>query len=337
MKLLFIWTGVTSYMADCWRQLSSESGVELKVIVEKAGSGSEFKAAEVLSGLDCRVVEPGELGEKELQRDYGAFNPDALFAVGWHSPTVRAASVSFPNARRICCFDMPWRRQLRCFAAKFVLYRYLRRFHAAYVPGAAAERYAKWLGFKEIHRGLFSIAQSRFAAPESDDRQQPPAKRIGFYYIGRFSPEKRMDIILDAYRRYRAAGGTWQLDFYGAEKYTAGELPNGVACHGFLQPDRIPDVHRAHACLLLASAFDPWPLVILEARAAQSAAIVSDRCGNAKELGAITFDFGNAEKMAETMLRFERGEIRSETRDIAKYDCREWSVRTQQIAIKLNK
>lgn len=52
MKILFVWTGVTSYMADCWRELSSRPGVELKVVVEAAPSGRHFDAAQILSGLD---------------------------------------------------------------------------------------------------------------------------------------------------------------------------------------------------------------------------------------------------------------------------------------------
>ena len=33
MKVLFIWTGVASYMADCWRVLANSESVELKVVI----------------------------------------------------------------------------------------------------------------------------------------------------------------------------------------------------------------------------------------------------------------------------------------------------------------
>ena len=29
MKILFVWTGVTSYMADCWRSLQAEEDAEI--------------------------------------------------------------------------------------------------------------------------------------------------------------------------------------------------------------------------------------------------------------------------------------------------------------------
>ena len=59
MNILFVWTGVTSYMADCWRELSCLEGVSLQVVVEQVASGRAFDAAKVLSGFDCCVVELG--------------------------------------------------------------------------------------------------------------------------------------------------------------------------------------------------------------------------------------------------------------------------------------
>ncbi len=58
MKILFVWTGVTSYMADCWRELQRRPGVELKVVVERVDSGKEFDAEKVLAGLDRTSSSP---------------------------------------------------------------------------------------------------------------------------------------------------------------------------------------------------------------------------------------------------------------------------------------
>ena len=85
MKILFVWTGVTSYMADCWRELSRLPGVELKVVVEDVDSGKEFDRAQVLAGLDG---------------DIGGWRPDVVFAVGWHSRLVRGI-VTRPDWRGI--------------------------------------------------------------------------------------------------------------------------------------------------------------------------------------------------------------------------------------------
>jgi len=120
--------------------------------------------------------------------------------------------------------------------------------------------------------------------------------RSGFLYIGRYSSEKRIDLIEKAYARYRELGGTWKLDFYGQ----GGK---------FVQPDEMPGIYASHACLLLASAFDPWPLVILESRAAGMEVIASDRCGNCDELGARKVPYGDVEAMAREMLKVSQNMV----------------------------
>ena len=99
MNILFVWTGVTSYMADCWRELSCLEGVSLQVVVEQVASGRAFDAAKVLSGFDCCVVEDGRLPD-------GLAWPDTLFAVGWHSRVVRAAveRADWRGVPKVCCF-----------------------------------------------------------------------------------------------------------------------------------------------------------------------------------------------------------------------------------------
>lgn len=308
MKVLFVWTGVTSYMADCWRALSSVPDVELKVVIEPVAAGRELDAAAVLRGIDFTLV-PAER-RSETAALVAAFAPDVLFAVGWHSPVVRAAVAALPSVPKVCCFDMPWRNSLRCVAARFVLHRYLRRFRAAYVPGRAAAKYAKWLGFARIETGLFSLDQSRF-------RGGGTAPRTGFFYAGRISPEKRLDLIARAYARYRDRGGGWTFETFGGSN--------------FLQPSALAQKFRERGCLLLASAFDPWPLVVLEAKSAGCAVICSDRCGNADELGAVKFPYGDVEAMADEMLRIERARETASV-DISRYDAPAWASRTLALA-----
>ena len=56
MKILFVWTGVTSYMADCWRELARKPDIELKVVIERHSSGAEIDVSKTLSGFDVQVV-----------------------------------------------------------------------------------------------------------------------------------------------------------------------------------------------------------------------------------------------------------------------------------------
>ena len=302
MKVLFVWTGVTSYMADCWRALQAQPGVELKVVVERVRSGRLFAASALLEGLDATLVEEGAVPP------LGDYRPDVLFAVGWHSRVVRAfvCRADWEAVPKVCCMDMPWRWLPRCLAARFVLRPYLRRFRAMFVPGRAAFRYARWLGFaaERIVTGLYALDVGRFAAART------ATPKAGFLYLGRFSPEKRLDVLLAAYARYRAAGGTWPLDLYGeGEPVPAAD---GVRVHPFVQPASAAAVLGAARCLVLASDFDPWPLVVLEAAASARPVLVTAACGNAAELvraNGRVVPTGDAAALAAAMLAVERGEV----------------------------
>ena len=311
MKILFVWTGVTSYMADCWRELAKREGVDLKVVIEKHHSGSEIDVNTVLHGFDSIVV------DKDAVVDLKGWLPDIIFAVGWRSKSVRqvVCETTFSDVPKICCFDMPWRWGLRCLFARWILCGFLRCYDAAFVPGERAAKYARWLGFKSIYRGLFSLNTDRFNGK--------PGNR-DFMFIGRDAPEKRIDVIKKAYALYRKKGGKWNLDIYGGKR--------------FVQPSEVPKLYQSHACLLLASSFDPWPLVMLEATAAGLSVVASDRCGNVEELGARKVRYGNVEAMADAMLEIERGIGVVENRNRAKqYDCHCWAERVLEICSAYSK
>lgn len=314
MKILFVWTGVTSYMADCWRQLQALSDVELMIVVEQAESGKAFTVDQTLRSLSYVLRRPTRGQEAALESRILSFKPDVVFAGGWRSRTTRQVLAAYPDVPKVFCLDMPWRWSLRCLVARFALHGFLRRFDAVYVPGASSARYARWLGFpaSRIHRRLYAVDQRRLRTADGE------GDRSAFLYVGRYSPEKRVDLVERAYARYRELGGAWSIDYYGQ----GGQ---------FVQAHEMPQVYARHRCLLLASSFDPWPLVMLEARSAGLEVIASDRCGNCDELGAHKVRYGDVEEMARRMLAVERGERIPCRPDLADYDCRAWACRTLRI------
>lgn len=316
MNVLFSWTGVASYMADCWRNLQSADGVELRVVVEAADSGKAFSAEKTLSGLDCVLVEKGDADERWKDVLRGGWRPDVVFVGGWRSPTTRKVVAAFPDVPKVFCLDMPWRWLPRCIAARFALWCFMRKFSAVFVPGELSAKYARWLGFPKsrIFRRLYAVDQEKFRRAVAANGGE---RREGFLFVGRFSPEKRVDVVEAAYARYRALGGSWGLDCYGQ----GGK---------FAQADEMPGIYASHACLLIASSFDPWPLVVLEAKSAGLEVIASDRCGNCDELGAVKVPYGDVEAMAKAMLDVERGG-RDGAAQVEEYGCPAWTRRTLEI------
>ena len=323
MKILIAWTGVAGYAADCWRRLAARPDVELKVIVEPQVIGREFDTARTLHDLDYYIVSSvEELNETDVGQ------PDIMFVCGWRSRIIRSlvSSSAMRNVPKILCFDMPWRWQMRCIAARFVLWPYLRKFEGVLVPGRMAAKYARWLGFPKecIFYGMYSIDTRKFAAAAL------PYSVIckDFLYIGRNAQVKRLDILEKAYARYRELGGTWRLDIYGGEN--------------FVQPDSVPQLYATHAALVLSSDFEPWGMVVLEAAAAGLPVICTDVCGVRHELvrdNGIVVPHGNVDAFARAMLRMEREYASFDRKQgaalAAEYDCDRWADRVQFIVRKM--
>lgn len=301
-KVLFVWPGLTGYMGDCWRELSNRSGIELKVIVDTTDTwfGGGFKAEEVLRGLDWAT---------ELPR---VWCPDVVFAVGWRNRLCRDAVLrpDWRDVPKVCCFDMPWRWQFRCLAARFVLRDYLRHFNAAFIPGVVASRYAKWLGFERIYEGLFATNTKRFGGRSGGE---------GFLCVGRDVPDKGMDILRAAHSLYRSRGGTLPL-----------RIVSGI------RPDALGRIYAMADCFVLASRWEPWGVVLAEACAAGLPIICTDACGARHEVvregvNGLVVRKGSVAALANAMAHI--GDLNGEYgRKLAEpYSCRVWSGRVLKI------
>lgn len=287
MKIAFLWTGFTSYMADCWRELAAREGIELKIWIEEIKkSDTGFNPEALMRGLDYTWHFSEQIGETEREAtvsQIAAFAPDVLFICGWARklPPHIAARKEFANVPKVLCCDMPWEWKPRKFAARFVLWRHLRRFRKIMMPGKRAAMYGRWLGFKDsdIVRGEYGIDTERFA-------RVPAAKvRRGFVFVGRLTTAKDIRTLAEAYRLYRAAGGDWPLDVYGIgdeKKWLDGI--DGLTVHGFVQPDELPQIYARAGAFVIASVWDPWPLVILESCAAGLPVICTENCWDRYEL-----------------------------------------------------
>ena len=316
VKILFVWSGLNGYMGYCWRELSKCEGIEVKIVVDTANKyfGGHFNPSIVLNGLEWY----------DNLEDVGNLNLDVVFIVGWRNRICRKASVmKWGGAKKVCCFDMPWEWSMRKIAARFVLWRYLRNFDAAFVPGQSAKVYARWLGFKCecIFTGLYSTTLGRFCNHIGG---------AGFLFVGRRAKEKGIDILEKAFLRYKAMGGTWRL-----------EIVSGVS------PDVIGDVYAKADCLILPSIFEPWGVVLLEAAAAGIPIICTDKCGARYEVfdgNGFVVKAGSVAKLADVMLKIScmadecrremgvRGRILSE-----EYSCENWTRRVISISESLTR
>lgn len=313
MNVVFCWTGVTPAMVACWRAFAARPGVRLKLLIElPRRSDTAFDTQRVLTGLDCTLRFSDEpLDRQGLERELAAFAPDVIVVLGWRSPMCRAVAESraFDDVPKIFAFDMTFAWTLRKLLAPVVLRRYLRRFVAALVTGARSAAYAQFLGLPAavVETGLIGLDT---AAYEAARLAMPEAERFPrqFLSVGRYAPEKRLDLLMAAYAKYRGrVADPWGLSCagMGPEKNRLAGRP-GVTDMGFVQPGELPGLFARHGCFVIASDYDPWPLVIAESLASGMPVVCTDACGSHVELvrpqvNGVVCRTGNVESLARAM------------------------------------
>jgi glycosyltransferase involved in cell wall biosynthesis len=316
LTIAFFWTGVSPTMTACWRALAALPNTRVVVFLElPAKADTAFEHEALLEGIECRVYAPvgpllrtgqarhGVTGLRRgmafrdvtpfepaaVEREIAAVAPDAMIVLGWRSPLCRLAAESpvFRAVPKLFAFDMPFVWSLRKLVAPLVLRRYLSRFVTAVVPGERSAAYARYLGFPEtkIERGLIGL-DTAAAAEAARARAALPAYPRRFLFVGRYAPEKRIDLLVAAYRRYRTrVSDPWGLTCCGMGP-EAGRLRGveGIEDRGFVQPAAMGEVFATHGAFVLASDYDPWPFVIAEAVAAGLPVVCTSACGNSVEL-----------------------------------------------------
>lgn len=363
MRIAVVYTGFSNYMADCWRALSEREveingrgreRVELKAWIEDFQQGAvAFNPDGVMHGLDYwwssseKLKNHGNGLRDAVVREIAVWKPDVIFVCGWSKelpPHVTAAKglMDIPMVLEV---DMPWEWRVRKFVARFMLWKRLRRFSAVFVPGRSTASYVRWLGFRneQIFRGKFGVNVADVGdRPKNEARVK---ERNGFLFVGRLSPEKGIRELAFAYKKYRechshysaATSGIWPLDIYGMgseAKWLEGV--EGVTVHGFAQPDEIRAAYAKAGAFVIASNWDPWPLVILEACSAGLPIICTEHCWNRYELlreNGIVVKCGDVNAMVNGMLSAERGELNGWSgRELAaEYSCEKWADRALDI------
>jgi glycosyltransferase involved in cell wall biosynthesis len=289
MRITICWTDISGYMGACWRALAATPGVELFVIAFKSNAIAAFDQS-VMQGVPSRLLDANERNDLNLiAREAQSRNPQVLLISGWlHPPYVALArDPQFANVRRVMTMDTPWRGDLRQRLAPWRLRGYFKHIDAVFVPGERSAHYAKRLGFAaaQIHRGLYGCDFDRLSPIYEARIASGPWPR-SFLYMGRYVQEKGIDVLERAYGSYRASvPDPWPLICHGSGPlaHLLRDQP-GIEDHGFVQPSDQPAVLQQAGAFVLASRYDPWPLVILESCAAGLPVLCTDACGSSVEL-----------------------------------------------------
>ena len=168
--------------------------------------------------------------------------------------------------------------------------------------------------------------------------------RKGFVFVGRLVPEKGIRMLAEAYCRYRknaaergiAEDDIWPLDIYGSgdeERWLKGQ--KGIRLHGFTQPEKFPKIFSEAGALVLASKWEPWGVVLLEAAASGLPIVCTDACGAHHELvieNGIVVKSGNPKIFSEAMLEIGNANGAQGVILAEKYSASRWADRVIEVS-----
>jgi glycosyltransferase involved in cell wall biosynthesis len=276
MRILVLWTHLSGYMRACLDRLGQMPGVELHVVSMPSDPSATFEDHEVSpTAATCYWLTPS----LDLSALHDRIQPDVLVVCSWHIGAYRRLARR-SRALRVLAMDNQWLGTLKQWLGIAASPWFLRpAYDRALVPGDRAAQFASRLGFGQdaIWRGSYCGDVAAFWPAEHD----PVSARNGFLFVGRLVLEKGVDVLLDAYAKYRATvEAPWSLTVCGTGPLArrAQDAP-GVEHHGFLQPSALPKVFHHAGAFVLPSRFEPWGVVIHEACAAGLPIVCSSSCG----------------------------------------------------------
>lgn len=350
LRVLFCWAHISGYMASCWRRMARDQSIDLHVVALTPGKSANIAFnTSLMAEIPSTLIPDDELpGNPKVRETALAHKPDVIVLCGWHIAefTNLAADPAFAGVKFIMGMDTPRNDSLRQRLGKYARRAYFSRLDHVFCTGERSWQLARLLGFPEekISRGVYGIDYAHFEPLCEQRVQQPGGWPRRFLFIGRYSEVKAIDVLAAAYKKYRAMSPEpWPLTIMGsgpmADLISSVE---GVENLGFVQPKDQPAQLLRAGAFVLASRFDPWPLVIVEACAAGLPVLASNACGSAVELVRSHFNgrmvaTENPEAMARAMLWLDRTaatdpkllvEMGRRSREMAgAYSCDMWHAR----------
>lgn len=189
---------------------------------------------------------------------------------------------------------------------------------------------------------IASVTPAEVDAVRSRFALDPVRRRLVF--SGRLAPEKRVDLLIDAFSILAAEQPNWDLVLAGDGPLRAAleaRVPAGVRGRvrflGFIDhPRELAALYKSCDVLVLPSDFEPWGLVINEAAASGLAIIASDIVGAAAELvtpdtnGAL-FPAGNVTELCNAIRRICRPDVLSRFKQASPAILASWRQRADPV------
>lgn len=208
--------------------------------------------------------------------------PDLIWTAGWIDPLYNEVAGRVREKLHIpvvASSDTQWRGGMQWFNVLISRFRHRRWFSHLFVSGEPQVTYARKLGFRteQILMHNLSADVELFHRIDLKMREKEYPRRL--LYIGRFSKEKGLTYLLDAWRTMPDRK-SWKLTLIGnGPEYAKLQGYPDVEIKGFMSQEELMKELGGYGAFILPSVFEQWSLVIHEAACAGLPVLASDRCG----------------------------------------------------------
>lgn len=308
MRVALCYPAISGHAAASWRALNTSPEIDLQIIAFGPDSPAAPFDPSIVRDLPITLLDPTQQQDAAfIARKVIDHRPDIVYFSGWgHRPYVRLLDQpELAGAAFVMGADTQLRHNLRQRLGRWKVQPLLRRLDGVIVAGErGTELMRSWrVPPHKVFRGLYGMDAAAFSTAV-----ERPVWPRNFLYVGRYVPVKGVDVLIDAYRRYRdEANDPWTLTCCGAgpEKARLAGV-EGVVDRGFVQPAALPAEMRQAGVLLQPSLYEPWCVSIAEGAVAGLPVICSEACGVASDVlrdyyNGIRVPTGDAAALADAM------------------------------------
>jgi len=284
VKILYLYAELSPYLRPVFETYVKTYGVELHVVHWDHIRLTPYEPA-LMDGVS--YYERSEYDVAKLKKLTEEIMPDLIYVVGWMDLDYLHITRKW-RARGIPIvvgFDDVWRGNFRQKLGSLIMKSIGRLFFShAFVSFVRQYEFAKQMGFKDknIIFNLLSCDASLFHGSHS----RLPAKKINyphtFVYIGRFSQEKGIDLLVRAFKLYRDEfAGSWSLLCVGGGNLRClFEGVENLKALDFVDQTEMLSILDTSGAFIMPSYKDMCPLAVHEAASACLPLILSSGVGN---------------------------------------------------------